>query len=260
MPCYPADDCSKMELERKNRYHARLLAVPGTLREESKSICERPYRTIQCHQVQLANSNERLAARRGLLMAVLCLLVCTDELGLEEGELFALLKMDARLEEAGGEGGGSKARDPEQEESFGDQGDAAGLLQRWQDVVKTDFVQARYLVREKRITGTDESTGKAQEQSVYSLGPAARIHLGALGALEVVRTIKGEPRSEVTLHSREKAQAAMPSEVMQFAQHFLKQSTFGVGDLAGDGEEEEEGEGGGAGGRRGEEEEEEEEE
>ena len=227
----------------RRRYHARLLPLPEKY-TGGKAEPMVPSRATQRHQVQLCEAGDRVGARRGLLMAVLGILACCEGQSLAEEELFAALALDPRLAAAAAGGGGGGGGGEKAFEAFDEQGaGAAGLLARWQEVVRSDLGGARWLVRERRGAGGEDGEGGGAggvERVYYAPGPAARAHVGALGAVELVRTLHGEPASQVSRHGLEQLRQHRREEGGEFAERgFLKDRGFGVGDFAGGGGEEE---------------------
>ena len=102
-------DSKSYEITTGKNYTCRLQPPPGSM-SETQSGSKAPYRALQSHQVDVAERNERLAARRGLLMGILCILTCSEEQEIPEEELFKLLRLDSRLEGVSGEGGAGAKR------------------------------------------------------------------------------------------------------------------------------------------------------
>lgn len=193
---------------------------------------------LHAHAVDLARSDKRVAARRGLLMAVLCILMCSDQQMVDEETLFATLSLDPRLsrvaEDKADDGRGFAAA----VDDFGDQDEAAELLARWPAVVSKDFVIAKLLTREKeKDPAVDPTTGASKEKFMYGIGPAARATVGAFAPLEVVRVLAGASTEQAGAHTRSKTCQLMPKEVgtdvgtdatniVAFFNH-LPQDTFG---------------------------------
>jgi hypothetical protein len=195
----------------------------------------RGLRALHAHAADLAVADARTAARHGLLSAVLGILMCCDEQAASEDVLFKTLCLDPRLAAvrqaelqsaaagagagagagaAGGGGGGARAE--QLAELFADCGGAAEYLARWTSVVSKDLVAARFLTREKVKDSVDEATGVVREKWVYGVGPAARAGVGALGALELVRSLKGGDAAApaaVGFHPRATTMQLMPKEV-----------------------------------------------
>jgi hypothetical protein len=203
-----------------------------------------PYVGLHASSAIVASAAPALAARRGLLAAVLGALCCVEDQELDEGALFDALRADSRLADAGRDDG----------EDFADQGAGAQLLARWQDVVRKDFVDARFLTCRKveRAEGEEGGGGggggggaaaRGGPVNRYGVGPAARASVGMVGILEIVRRVRGDGAEAAGLHTREKTKAALGREVGATFFEALKKDTYGAADFAGaeeGGEEEEE--------------------
>jgi len=223
--------------------------------KETLSFPAAPYRALQSLQVDVAEGNEKLAARRGILMAILCILACSDEQVIAEEELFKILSLDSRLDEvnkgAGEDAKGSGGKRPRVQAHgsgdltvFDDQGSGAVVLAHWQDMIKR-LVSASYLNRTKRKFETEEGGAGAAEEWIIGVGPASRMHVGMLGAVEVVRTMKGDAPELVGIHTKKKTALAMAVEVGEFSkQNHLPEDEYSLRDFAEEesGAEREEGE------------------
>jgi hypothetical protein len=189
---------------------------------------------LHAHAVDIARSDKRTAARRGLLMAVLGILICSDQQSLDESALFAALSVDPRLARALGEKAGEKEAKADKGEEgrgfsaalddFADQDEAAELLARWPHIISKDFVAARLLVREKVTENADPTTGAMKETFVYGIGPAARATVGAFAPLEIARVLGGQSTVQAGVHMRTKTSQLMPKEVGTAIEKFTPQS------------------------------------
>jgi hypothetical protein len=237
----------------RTRFVVRLssAAAPKTGAKDKPAA---PYEGLHAAAVLAAGASPALAAQRGLLIAVLGALACTEDQELDEGALFDALRVDSRLSDA--------AAGKDDHDNFSDQGAGAHVLARWQDVVRTDFVDARLLTCKKveRAEGAEGGGGgggggggATRSVNRYGVGPAARACVGMVGVLEVVRRVRGDGAEAAGAHSQEKTKAAMAQEVGESFIKTLLRDKYGAADFGGAEEEEE-------GGEEDEEEEEEEEE
>jgi MAGE family len=216
----------------------------------------RPYSNLHSHEMLLAEANMATAAYRGLLMAVLCLLVCTNNQEMTETELFNTLELDQRLQTVAPqeESAGTRRRrsaaaveDLNALELFQDQGTAAPLLANWRSTISRDMVAAGYLVRTKKGTQPGDAPGPNEEGAVtdpyvYEIGPTSRALVGALSALQVVRTLKGMNQQQAGEHTEEKTRQFLAKEMgtgRPSFTRFLPSDTYTAGDrAAGEGERE----------------------
>lgn len=170
---------------------------------------------LHAHAVDLALADKRTAARRGLLMAVLGILICSEGQAVDEDILFTTLSLDPRLLRA--RIGGDKAEEVRgfaaAVDDFADQEEGVELLARWPTIVSKDFVAARLLVREKRKDGVDATTGAMKETFVYGIGPAGRAVVSPFAPLEIARIFGGASAALAGSHSRSRTCQLMPKEV-----------------------------------------------
>ena len=115
--------------------------------------------------------------------------------------------------------------------AFEELGAGGEVLIKWLDVIKR-LVSAQYLTRTK--SPKVDAGGQKVDEWVYGIGSASRAYVGVLGAVEVVRAIKGDVPELIGVHTREKTRLAMPLETGRFAeQDHLPADEFSVRDLRG---------------------------
>jgi hypothetical protein len=213
VPCFEPgkkDDETDQLVIKDGQYVVRLCSRAAGGEDDVKAA-ER----LQRHEVDLLargkttskldRVTDRVAARQGLLMAVLTFIIGSPDMKISEGDLFAyIMKVDRRLPPPSGKGSGAIAA------AFGrggggvDNDDDGGadegsdLLRDWVKIIRDEFTSEKYIEAVK-VEGSAEAAAQAaaegsgapgRARDAYIIGVRGRAVLGVLGMYEYASSLR----------------------------------------------------------------------